>query len=513
MLTMTRHCLLLFAALFVLSACDTGVPGDVIPGVTQSAARLQEFDDRGDYSPYFGAGEMNTPRYHHQAILHSNGNIYGFGGSDENGFSSLDTVEIYDQSITPAGEFPPESGTGAWIDTNFEGDPIIMPSGGRVFHTVTEIGGGNMVIIGGAANLGGGAVQGKVDVLDVLTREFVTLDAELQEPRFRHTTIRIPTGELMILGGQTQGSFATDDPNNQGPQGIPNQATVTVFPTTKLVELFSPREQTFAPLTAVNGSPSELQTQRGRAGHGVTRVAGPDNVLGTNDDIFMIFGGVQTLSAASGGAPTTKVPGSDSGAGQRSIEVFDPSTGIITLLASIDLENIRANFPEGANLGEYNDRTPDGIIGLGNAVLVAHGDDDSDNLTTFFDQVFVATYSVGAGPARGVRFFEVVEDDFFSHAQNSEYLTGNQPVVGEQIARTGTNLVSLPRPLEGTGNVDDRQTWVFSLAGVDATGGNLNYNSPAMSAGCVFDAFYSRRASEIFRLDPTDLTNERRTAN
>lgn len=507
------HATILLAAIgaLVLGACDLGTPTSRIQGVTQAAPQLEEYNDRGDYTPYYSTAELNTPRYLHEAVLSTNGLVYVFGGSDERGLASLDTVEIFDQSTFAKDQLAPDSLAGIWVDTNFEGDPIVFQSGPRMLMTVDELSNNTMVIIGGTTNLLASAAIGKVEIFDPDAREFSVLESEMLEARFRHTTVPISGGDLMVVGGQIQSTITVIDENVQ--EGQPGrEQQVTVFPSTNTVELFSPKDLDFRELLPVNSSvPVTLQTQRGRAGHAMERIAGPDNRLNNSDDLYIIAGGFQTLSAISGQAPQDKSPGAvgrGEADGLTTIEVFDPQANLFTLIASVKLNGARIHTPEAVNLGKYNDFTPDGVRGMGNAVLITLGNDDAGTnpAAAIPDQLFVANYTPGAGPAQGIRFFEVEEERFFSYIQNTEYQQEVDP-----IARSGTNTVSLPRPYITAPGVDDEVTWVFSLCGVSFATGVADYDSPGMLSGHVFDPFFSLRAAFVFNLEPTDLANERRS--
>lgn len=496
------------------AGCDMGTPQGQIPGVTQAAPKLEEYDDRGNYTPYYATAEMITPRYLHEGLLGTNGLVYIFGGSDERGLASLDSVEIYDQSTYARDAIQPDSGAGLWVDTNYEGDPISMKSGSRILMTVNELSNNKLVMIGGSSNLLQATLYGKVEVFNPDTRDFQVLEQEMQNPRFRHSTVQLASGDLMIAGGQIESSITvvSEQQPGQGQGNVPNQQNVTVFPSTETVVIFSTKDLSFSSLLPYNSNtPVTLQTQRGRAGHTMTRIAGPDNRLNNSDDLWVLLGGFQTLSAASGQAPQSKEPGAigrGEADGLTTIEIFDPQTNLFTLIASAKLGATRVHFPEAVNLGKYNDYTPDGIIGMGNAILITGGNDDAgDQPTTAVpDQLFIAYYTAGAGPAQGLRFFEVEEDAYFSYIQNNEYQANLAA-----IARCATNTVSLPRPYETLPRNDgDRETWVFSLAGVDFAGGAADYDSPGMRAGQVFDPFFSLRAA-FSGLAPTDLQNERRS--
>jgi hypothetical protein len=138
---------------------------------------------------------------------------------------------------------------------------------------------------------------------------------------------------------------------------------------------------------------------------------------------------------------------------------------------------------------------------MGNAILVTNGNDDQGTATsTVPDQLFIAYYSTGSGPAQGLRFFEVEEERFQSHYQSVEY--------GAVIyGRFATNTVTLPYPMETTPrNDNDLASRVIFLGGIS------NPEIEVLTrAGTIFDPFFSLRSALVYNLEPTDLVNERRT--
>ncbi len=510
--------------LFVLAAvsCDTGTPRSRIQGVTQAAPKLNEYNERGVYAPYYATGEMNTPRYIFEGFLSKTGLVFVFGGSDERGLSALDSVELFDQSTFAKDETPPESLAGMWVDTNFEGDPIIMQGGPRMLMTATELSTNKIVIIGGSSNMAAAPVYTKVEMFDPDTRTFKITEQELRPGRFSHATIQNVSGELLVVGGQIEDTVTLENQNNtggtgnmQGGGGLGISTQVTVFGSTSEIVVFSPKDNSFNELIPFGASePTTLKSQRGRAGHDVCRIAGSDNRLNNSDDLFIIAGGYQTLSGEN--APGDKgygVIGGGSGDGLTTIEVFDPQTSLTNMITSIRLSGVRIVYPDIVNLGQFNDFTPDGVRGMGNAILITGGFDggsntgtsqaaaNTANMTAGLDQVLIATYRSGAGPAQGLQFFEVVDSQYMPHSMNTEY-QGVQPL----FSRVANNTVSLPRPYDTSPGVPDRTTWVFSLAGIGTVGG---YSSPGVLAGHVFDPFFSVRAALSFNMEPTDLSNER----
>lgn len=514
-------CLCCLIIVTASGGCDLGTPTSRIANLLQSAPPLEEFDENNNYLPYKQTSELNTPRYMHAGKTHSGGLAFVIGGSDERGLSSLDTIEFFDQSVTDQEAPVVETESGVWIDSDIEGNPITLLGGPRILHTVTELPNGRFIIIGGTDNLAAGAVVSRAEIFDPNTRQTEFVEGEMFEARFRHRVTRLPAGNLLITGGQIFTSVTVINPNiKPGTPGAEQQEAR--YPSTRTVEYYSPNDSAFLELTLRDSasSPARLASQRGRADHCVGRLAGPDKALGGSDDMYMVTAGMETLSAVSGLAPDTKFPGSvgrGEADGKTSIEVFDPGTNIFTLISSVKLDSARLEKPYAVNLGQYNDYTPDGVRGMGNSILITHGNSDGACPTTpFIDQLFIASFTPGAGPARGVRFFEVQEEQYFTHIQHMEYPGPMAPARGDQIARCSTNPVAMPRKFpDAVHPVLEKQIWVFSLAGVDVfpvPGGCVfNHSSPAMLAGCVFDPFFNVPANLVNNLPPRDLANQRRT--
>lgn len=487
------------AVLAFAPGCDLGGtsdPGVGIQNVSQSAAPLPERNDVGRYSPYFATGEMNRPRYLHVLSQTAGGAPVAFGGSDERGFSGIDTVEIYDQSTTEKDQPEPESITGVWIDTNFEGDPITLLNGPRLLHTVNRLSSGSMIVIGGTADLLASTPTDQTEVFDPGTRAFETIEANMVQPRFRHATIQLHDGGVLLVAGQIQSTVTVEDPNVQ-PGQVGNQTQVTVFISVNESEVFSPTQNDYELLT-ISGTdqPSRLNTPRGRAGHDVQKIAGPDNTLFSPDDPLVVAGGFQTLSGEM--APQNKQPGAvarDEADGVTSIEFYDPQTRVFTQVGNVSLAQARINDPYIMNLGRFNDFTIDGIRGMGNLIQITHGNDDAAPDCQLIDEILAATYT-GFGPSQGLQFFAVEDEQNFSHVQGVEYLPLDPLYVA---ARCATNPVPLPRAMVTVPGIPPRETWIFSLQGVYAAGGLFVFadGHPTIAAGCVFDPFYSLLAAQL----------------
>lgn len=505
----------------ILGGCGggTSAPGVGIQGVSQAAPPLSEYNAQGDYSPYFATGDLQRPRYFHEVILTEKGNPVVAGGSDERGFSGIDTVEIFDQATFEKDAPRPPSLAGIWIDTNFEGDAMTFENGARMHFTIDRLANGKLLFMGGASDLVRGTVTDAAEVFDPETRTFETLDEKTVKARFRHVSVTLNDGSLLFIGGQIQTTVTIINENIE--PGNPGRESQEVrYITTNLSEMYVPREDTFVTLTLPDSTrESKLNTPRGRADHAVTRLAGPDAALATSDDVLLVGGGFQGLSGQF--APQFKFPftvARGSADGLTVLEFYDPITRVFTQVSSVSLDDARMNRPYIINLGTHNDFTIDGVKGLGNLVLVTGGNVDAFCPTTVLQDILLMATFTGFGPAQGLQFFRITDDTFLSHFQGGEY-PPPPPLIDPRanvVARCATNPIPMPRGLLGIGNVDDIQTWVVSTGGVDifpTPGGcAFNYDSPTMLAGCVFDPFFNL-ASTLLGLSPRNLSSQRSQTN
>ena len=456
-------------------------------------------DADGNYRPFLATGELVRPRYGHEAVTTRSGRVCVVGGTDERGLTSIDTVEFFLPDRAPAGELPPGRAPGFWVDTDFEGDTVRLPSG-RLYFTLTERTDGRLLCLGGTTNILGGPLHGEAVLIDPDARTVQALEQELVEPRFRHTTTVLPDGNWLIAGGQRSTTVVVD----LEPIGLGQQ--VTVYPSTASIEIYSPEENTFE-LLAVQERLVELATRRGRAGHAATRIAGVDNRLGTDDDLVLLAGGLMTLSPQF--APANKLPGrvgNSTAEAVTTVELFDPNTRQITAMVAA-LPSGRIDAPHIVNLGEFNDSTPDGVLGMGNAVLITHGHSDEECLSTaeaMFDEVLVATFT-GFGPAGGVQFASVRGPDE-RLVQGMEYANALTPTDtrlpdgalgtgGSWIGRSMTNPVALPRRIDSAAGVSTVGTWVITVGGTHAAGSEESCThfpaAPQARAASLFDPYFS----------------------
>lgn len=515
----------LVASMATIHGCSGGssLPGVGIQNASQAAPRLEEMNASNEYSPYFPTGDLQRPRYFHGFIISRKGSPVVYGGSDERGYSGIDTLEIFDQSTFEKDAPRPPSLAGLWIDTNFEGDPMTFENGARMHSTADNLADGRVLIVGGSSDLLRSSLYEQAEVFDPETRTFETLEAKMVLPRFRHVSVPQNDGTILYIGGQIEATVTII--NDNIPQGQPGrERQERRFLTTNLSESFNPRENTFVRLEFPDTTqPSKLNTPRGRAGHAVARLAGPDAKLRTADDVLLLAGGFQGLSGQF--APENKFPytiARQQGDGLTVFEFYDAVTRVFTQVSNISLDLPRLNTPYIMNLGTHNDFTPDGVKGMGNVVLVTGGNiDQFCPETQAIDTVLVANYS-GFGPAQGLQFFRIVDDTFFSHVQGTEYLPPPPAIDphflpgANAVGRAATNPIAMPRGLMTAANVSDIETWIISVAGVDIfptpAGCRANYDSPTMLAGCVFDPFFNRASTQL-SLSPRDLASQRSANN
>jgi len=510
---------LLSALLAASFGCDFTGPADEgvgIQNVTQSAPKLPEYDENDLYSPYYTTDDMSRPRYFHEFAISQSGFAIVFGGSDERGYSGIDTVEIFDQSTFEKDVVRPDSLAGLWIDTNFEGDPITFMNGARMLFTVNLLADGRLLCCGGSADLLAQTVQEKAEVFDPETRTFESLEDTMVKPRFRHSSVRLSDGSILLVGGQIQSTVTVINENVE--EGNPGRQTqVTVFTTTPLSEYYSPTENAFIELTLPDTDrPARLNTPRGRAGHATAKIAGPDSILNSSDDVFVIAGGFQALSAQF--APRSKLPGAvgrGNADGILVIEFYDPQTRVFTQVSNLQLGGARVNDPFVLNLGYFNNYTIDGVLGMGNVALITHGNvDGTCPVTPLIDEHVVANYT-GFGPAQGLQFFAVEDTQNGSHVQDIEYPPPPEGPGPGYIARCATNPVLLPRKMAVVSGVNPIETWVIAVAGCYVPGcppGPIYGDHAAIRAGCVFDPFFSLPAVQL-GLSPRDLISNRSKNN
>jgi hypothetical protein len=143
------------------------------------------------YDPAVGlfsaVGSLATARYGHTATLLPSGKVLVVGGGTT-GLVALASAELYDPV---AGAF---SATGSL-------------SAARVSHTATLLPSGKVLIAGGQSQLpvGGGPYVAVAELYDPAMGTFSTTGA-LVTPRVNHVATLLPSGKVLISGGQAAGT-------------------------------------------------------------------------------------------------------------------------------------------------------------------------------------------------------------------------------------------------------------------------------------------------------------------
>jgi hypothetical protein len=126
-------------------------------------------------------GSMISPRYQHTTHLLPSGKVLAFGGrNDSTGW--LDSAETYD----PA--------SGLWSPAGH------MNKIHEAGYSVTSLPGGKVLVIGGAAASGSAEVGRSVDIYDPATNKW-TAAAPMTYARHGHTATLRPDGKVLVIGG------------------------------------------------------------------------------------------------------------------------------------------------------------------------------------------------------------------------------------------------------------------------------------------------------------------------
>jgi hypothetical protein len=209
-------------------------------------------------------GTMSVARDLHRATLLSDGRVLITGGRGVSGITA--TAELFD----------PETGT-------FTALPSMKQK--RIDHTATLLPDGEVLIAGGIdgyAFLGAKPTE-TVEVFDPVSATFTRLPSRMTSPRVYHTATMLPTGKVLITGGDTGTRYANS------------------------AELFDPATETFTAL------PNTMNSER--YGHMATLL---------QDGTVLLAGGGNLYQ----------------GKNDNAAEIFDPATGIFTGLPPMTIERI-----------------------------------------------------------------------------------------------------------------------------------------------------------------------------
>ena len=172
------------------------------------------------FDPASGAwsstGALAAARAAHSAILLPNGKVLVAGGLDANG-AVLASAELFD----------PVSGT-------WSGAGSLTTA--RYFHTASLMPDGSVVVVGGSTANANFPLCGTAERYDPATNTWTALPTTMNSERSDHAAIVLPSGRLVLVGGQASSagiaSFAeTLDPYGVSATGVAPWSVVSGGPT------------------------------------------------------------------------------------------------------------------------------------------------------------------------------------------------------------------------------------------------------------------------------------------
>lgn len=151
------------------------------------------------------AAPMATARSGAAAVRLSDGKVLVTGGFVLAGgaLQALQNGEVFD----------PQSGTFGAVTTTGGGLPNMGAQ--RGFHTITPLGDGTYVVVGGLSRIPGGSAQAPADIFADGSTGTVTgflptgVPPLLTVERSSHSAVALPSGDVLIAGGFTTGGDAT----------------------------------------------------------------------------------------------------------------------------------------------------------------------------------------------------------------------------------------------------------------------------------------------------------------
>lgn len=146
------------------------------------------------YDPAAGTwsstGSLNTARQLHTATALPNGKVLAAGGSTNGyGDSAFTSCELYD----PA--------TAVWTNTG-------SMSSARQLHTATLLPNGKVLVAGGATMFPTNVPYASAEIFDPGTGTWSTTGS-MAAARYNHQAILLPTGKVLVCGGNNASSFLT----------------------------------------------------------------------------------------------------------------------------------------------------------------------------------------------------------------------------------------------------------------------------------------------------------------
>ena len=144
-----------------------------------SSAEIYDLN-KGTFS---ATGSMKKARAEHREIMLFDGRVLITGGFDSSG-APIASAELYD----PA--------TGTFSET--KGGPM---TAARTAHRMNTVGEGKVLVTGGFG--AGGEVLATAELFDPKTETFTLLAASLAHARANHSASELPTGEILVIGGNS----------------------------------------------------------------------------------------------------------------------------------------------------------------------------------------------------------------------------------------------------------------------------------------------------------------------
>ena len=136
------------------------------------------------------AAPMASPRSFHTATLLPDGRVLIAGGFDANSVD-LDSAELYDPVTNTFSKIP---------------SPMTVA---RVWHTATLLPGGKVLIAGGVDASGVKVAAAELyDPAAVAPAASFTATGALVTPRWNHTAVLLPSGQVLVAGGTVDGGTA-----------------------------------------------------------------------------------------------------------------------------------------------------------------------------------------------------------------------------------------------------------------------------------------------------------------
>lgn len=166
-------------------------------GFTRTAyGTVEMYDPLADSSQAMAS--LLQSRLDHTATLLPDGKVLIAGGTDPSYSTNL--VELYDASVQPNGS---SSFTAPLQDR-------------RRHHTATQIPNGDVLVIGGFQSPHGGFIDAYLASAELYSVTDGTWSpaGSMATPRSHHTATLLPSGQVLVTGGGTQGVNCCDPPTN-----------------------------------------------------------------------------------------------------------------------------------------------------------------------------------------------------------------------------------------------------------------------------------------------------------